>query len=125
MKTYNINKIFWERLNEHAKKYHQCQSRYALWLSEKYNKKVDLKRLEREGRLLPKLFIEDIEGFLNDDELFLYVNKISENRDDLEDFASDYVMELNISDELRQYIRIKRKKQRDEMYLAIDKENNL
>ena len=125
MRTDIVN-LFWEKEQEFVKEKYGNE---LLFFDEvlKHGNSTRFPVLRKRGSLPNVRFIELFKEFLNDDEVFLYanhwLNKHSED-EEAEDFVSDLLLSLNISAELRQYIRIKRKKQREEMIKAIDKEKN-
>lgn len=121
----NIKQIFWTKCQEHATEEHGSLNAYGEYLSKKHGVGVNLSAYRRVGRLLSYKFIKDVEKFMTDDEMFIYANELvnaSNISEEGEDFISDYVTGLNISQELKEYTRIKRKEQRRKMIEAINKE---
>lgn len=124
----NIVKTFWEKEQEYVKETQASELAYYEYLVSNYGKSTMFYRIRAKGSLPHIRFIKEFRNFLNDDETFLYINYWLNKHpqdDDAEDFASDILLDLRISEEVRQYIRIKRKEQQEKMYLAIDKENSL
>lgn len=124
----NIVKTFWEKEQEYVKENYKSELLYLEYLVSVCGKTTRLAQTRKRGSLPHIKFIKEFQNFLNDDDTFLYINYwLNKHPEDeeAEDFASDLLLELNVSEEVRQYIRIKRKKQREKMYLAIDKENSL
>ena len=124
----NIVKTFWEKEQEYVKENYKSELLYLEYLVSIGGKTTRLAQIRKRGSLPHIKFIKEFQKFLNDDDTFLYINYwLNKHPEDeqAEDFASDLLLELNVSEEVRQYIRIKRKKQREKMYLAIDKENGL
>lgn len=123
MRTDIVN-IFWEKEQQFAKEKYGNE---LLFFEEvlKHGNSTRFPVLRKRNSLPHVRFIELFKEFLNDDELFLYtnywLNKHSED-EEAEDFVSGFLLSLNISQELRHYIRTKRKKQREEMIKAIDEE---
>lgn len=122
----NISQTFWKKAQEYAVNEYGSLNAYGEYLSKKHGVKVNLSSYRRVGRLMSYKFIEDVEKFMTDDEMFLYANELvnaSNISEEGEDFISDYVTNLNISDEMKEYTRIKRKEQRRKMIEAINKEH--
>lgn len=122
----NIVNVFWEKEQEYANKNFKSENAFGKYLSNRYGVTFNLAMYRRCGRLLNIKYIDEIAKFLNDDELFIYINYMCDKseRDDAEteEIASDYLLKLNISQELKEYTRARRKAQRDKMYEAMRKE---
>lgn len=123
----NIVNAFWEKEQEYANENFNSEYAYGNYLSNKYGVRFNLSMYRRCGRLLSLKYIKEVAKFLNDDELFVYINYMCDKseRDDVETegIASDYLLKLDISQELKEYTRARRKAQRDKMYEAMRKEH--
>lgn len=120
----NIVATFWAKEQAYAEEHYGSENSFNTHLNNKYGVQLNLSQSRRAGRLLNPKYIESFEPFLTDDERFMYMNYICDqmkNSEEVEDFASDYLLTLNISQELKEFTRIKRRQQRTKMVEAIDR----